>query len=249
MRFVWLLTAFFVAAPALAQSPANESAKKARELLDQVVTALGGAAFRSLKTARLEGRLYAFRRGDLSGLAQVVEYVRYPDKQREEYGQNKEEIQIVNGDKGWTVDINGVKPLSTEEMKEYHEAESLRAFYILRYRLGEAGSTVEYAGRELWENREVDLVRFFDAENRAVTISLDRSTHLPGRAVRVRRDPKTRERIEETEIFSNYFTSNGVTAPRHLMRLRNGNRIFEAFIREVRYNMELPESLFTPPPR
>ena len=76
-----------------------------------------------------------------------------------------------------------------------------------------------------------------------------RSTHLPARVVWVRRDPQTRERIEETEIFSNYLASNGVTAARHIMRLRDGNRIFEAFIREVRYNMEFPDSLFTPPAR
>ena len=249
MKFVALLSALFIVVPALPQAPAGEPEKKARELLGQTVTALGGPAFRNLKTSRIEGRIYAFRRGGLSGLAQVVEYVRYPDKQREEYGKGKEEIQIVNGDKGWTLDIHGAKPLSAQEMKEYRETESMHGFYILRYRLGEEGSTVEYGGRDLWENREVDAVRFIDAENRTVTFSLDRLTHLPVRVVWVRRDPQTRERIEETEIFSNYLTSNGVTAARHIMRLRNGNRIFEAFIRGVRYNMEFPDSLFTPPAR
>ncbi len=249
MNYVVLLGALLVAAPAFAQLPVNaQSAAKARELLDQTVAALGGDAFRNVKTSRLEGRVYGFRRGDLSGLAQVVQYIRYPDRSREEYGENKEEIQISNGDKGWMIDINGVHPVPEEEMKSRRESASMRAFYILRYRLGEAGSLVEHAGREIWENREVDLVRFVDGENRVLTFWLDTSTRLPARTQWVHRDPKTRERIEEIETFGNYFTRNGIVTPRRIVRLRNGTRVFEAIIREAYYNLPHPDSLFQPPP-
>ena len=57
-------------------------------------------------------------------------------------------------------------------------------------------------------------------------------------------DPKTRERIEEEEFLSNYFTGQGITAPRHMMRQRYGTRIFEAFVQKVYYNLPLPDSLF-----
>ena len=247
MKFVVLLSAFFIALPALPQAPARESGTRARELFDQTVSALGGPAFQNLKGSRLEGRIYSFRRGDLAGFAQVVQYVRLPDQSREEYGEDKEEIQISNGDQGWTIDINGVKPLPAEEMKENRGLQSMRAFYILRYRLGEEGSIVESGGRDFWENREVDLVRFIDRENRAVTFSLDRTSHLPLRTVWVRRDPKTRERIEETEVFSNYFTRDGIAAPRRIVRERSGTRIFEAVIQDVLYHLNIPDSLFTPP--
>lgn len=247
MKFVLLLLFLIPAAPAILPGQTGESARKAKELLDQAVAALGGDAFLSVKTARMEGRLYGFKQDSLSGLARVVEQVRYPDKRREEYGKDKDEIQIVNGDKGWTVDIHGAKALSAEEMKKYWEAESMSAFYILRYRLGEEGSTLESAGKDLWDFREVDLVRFIDGQNRTATFSLDRSSHLPLRVVWMHRDSKTRERIEETEILSNYFTSQGITAPRHILRQRNGSKIFEAFIQEGSYNIDLPDSLFTAP--
>lgn len=225
----------------------EDTPSQARNLLQQAVVALGGDAFRNLQTRRIEGKLYSFSRGGLSGLADVVEYIRYPDKRREEYGKDKETVVIINGQQGWTVDIHGVKAASAEEMKDYWEAESMSAFYILRYRLDEPGSTLEYGGRDLWEHREVDRVRFIDAENRTATFFLDPQTHLPLRVAWARRDPQTRERMEEVEILFNYFTQQGVTAPRYVSRERNGTRIYEAFIREIQYNLGLADSLFTAP--
>jgi len=249
MNFAALLLALLTAAPAFSQSAVNPaSAAKARELLDQAVAALGGDAFKNVETSRLDGRVYAFRRGGLSGLAQVVQYIRYPDKTREEYGEKKEEIHIYNGDMGWTIDINGVKPVPEGEMKTRKESASMRAFYVLRYRLGEEGSLVEYGGREFWENREVEVVRFVDRDNRVLTFWLDISTKLPVRTIWVHRDPQTRERIEEIETFANYFTRNGISTPRRVMRVRNGTRVFEAVIREAQYNIPHPDSLFQPPP-
>ena len=124
----------------------------------------------------------------------------------------------------------------------------MRAFYVLRYRLGEGGSLVEYVGRELWENREAEVVRFVDGENRVLTFWLDSLSKVPVRTVWVHRDPKTRERIEEIETFGNYFARNGITMPRRIVRLQNGTRVFEAVIREAYYNLPHPDSLFLPPP-
>jgi outer membrane lipoprotein-sorting protein len=196
----------------------------------------------------MEGRVYGFQRGDLTGMTQVVQYIRFPDRSREEYGEKKEEITVSNGDKAWMIDINGVHPVPEEEMKSRREASSMRGFYVLRYRLGEEGSIVEYVSRDLWENREVDVVRFVDKENSVLTFWLDSSTALPARTVWVHRNPQTRERIEEVEVFGNYFNRNGIQTPRRVVRLRNGTRVFEAVIREARYNIPHPDSLFLPPP-
>jgi len=249
MNFTFLLLALVVTAPAFGQMPVNpESAAKAEELFERAVEALGGEAFLQVETGQFEGRVYGFRRGDLSGLAQVVQSVRYPDQSREEYGEKKEEIQISSGDQGWMIDINGIHPVPEEEMKSRLEARAMRAFYVLRYRLDEEGSIVEYVGRDIWENREVEVVRFVDKDNDVLTFSLDSSTALPVRTTWVHRDPVTRERIEEVETFGNYFTRGGIATPRRTVRLRNGTRVFEAVIREAHYNVPHPDSLFQPPP-
>lgn len=249
MNFAYLLLALVVTAHAFAQMPVNaESAAKAKSLFNRAVEALGGDAFLHVESAQFEGRVYGFQRGDLTGLAQFAQYVKYPDQSREEYGEKKEEIQITNGDKGWMIDINGVHPVPEDEMKSRRESRSMRAFYVLRYRLGEEGSIVEYVNRDLWENREVDVVRFVDKDNDVLEFSLDSSTALPARTTWVHRDAKTRERIEEVETFGNYFTRDGIVTPRRTVRLRNGTRVFEAVIREAHFNMPHPDSLFVPPP-
>jgi hypothetical protein len=249
MKLAYLLLTLVVTAPAFPQMPVNpESAGKAKALFERAVEALGGDAFLQVQSAQFEGRVFGFRRGDLSGLAQLVQYVRYPDQSREEYGEKKDEIQITNEDKGWMIDINGVHPVPEEEMKSRRESRSMRAFYVLRYRLGEEGSIVEYVSRDVWENREVDVVRFVDRENNVLTFSLESSTALPARTTWVHRDPQTRERIEEVETFGNYFTRDGVATPRRTVRLRNGTRVFEAVIREAQFNVPHPDSLFQPPP-
>ena len=243
--FPLLVLAWVTTAPLWGQTA--ESSSKGRELLDRAIQALGGDAFLKVKTAKFGGRVYAFSRGSLSGLAKVVEYVRYPHQRREEYGKEPDTIEIFNGDGGWTIDIHGAKPFSAEELRRYREQELMDGFHILRYRLEEPDSWVEYAGRDFVGNRAAEVVNFTDRENRTAAFSLDAQTYLPLRVLWLRRDPETRGRIEETELLSNYFTAQGITAPRHLLRQRDGNRIFEAFIQETSYNLDLPDSLFVPP--
>ena len=244
MKAGFWVTLLALASPALLPAQALEKSEQARALLDQSVEALGGEAFLNLKSEKMEGRVYSFRRDQLTGLATFVSYTRYPDQQREEYGKNKETIMVYSEDKGWEIDIHGVKPVPEEEMEIRRERKSMSAFYILRYRLQEPGILLEYAGRDLLGVQAVDVVNFVDADNRVVTFYLDRLTHLPVRTVWIRRDPKTRQRIEEEEILSNYFTGQGVTAPRQITRQRHGTKIFEAFVQKVQYNLPLPDSLF-----
>ncbi len=244
MKTVFWVILLAITASAALPALAQDKAEQGRKLLQQAIAALGGEAFLNLKSVKMEGRVYSFRRDQLTGLSTFVAYTRYPDQQREEYGKNKETILVYSGDQGWEIDIHGVNPLTEEEMKTHLERESMSAFHILRYRLGEPGILLEYAGRDFLGAQAVEVVNFIDAENRVATFYLDRLTHLPARVVWVRRDPKTRERIEEEEFLSNYFTGQGITAPRHMMRQRYGTRIFEAFVQKVYYNLPLPDSLF-----
>ncbi|MBI2817662.1 MAG: hypothetical protein HYX72_12055 [Acidobacteria bacterium] len=246
MRTAILLAALAVTLPAIGSSRQEGGAEKGRTLLQQAVAALGGDAFNKVKSQKLAGRVYAFRHDNLSGLAVVTEYIRYPDQQRDEYGKKKEEIEIVNGDKGWRIDWRGAKPISAEELRAQKERRAMGTLHILRYRLNEPGADIQYAGRDFLDNREVELVNFTDQDNRTATIALDRITHLPVRRVWVHRDPKTNQRVEETEILSNYSNVQGIAAPRHLMRKQGDRKVFEAFIQTIQYNIEIPDSMFVP---
>ena len=229
------------------QSQVPDTSKKGRELIQQAIEALGGDAFLNLKTEKAEAKIYSFHRNNLSSLATATQYIGYPDKEREEYGKRKDEIEIINGNKGWTLDPSGVRPIPQAEMQSYLERQSMSALYILRYRLKEPDSILEYAGHDILDNREVDLVNFIDARNRTATYALDSATHLPSQLVWERRDPKTGERRENTEVLSNYSKQQGVAMPRHLLRKENDVKVYEEFIQDVQYNLDLDELLFIPP--
>ena len=247
MKSVVLLALISLAAIPSLLGQAPDSSARARALLDQAIAALGGEAFLHLKTQKTEGRVYLFRRNALAGFTTVTEYVLYPDQERREYGKEQDEAEIVSGNKGWKISPHGVLPFPLREVQRHRQQQSMSAFRILRYRLREEGSILEYAGRDLLNNRQVDLVNFIDRDNRTASIALDSSTHLPLQVLRATRDPQNGQRIEDREILSNYSEKQGITAPRHILRMEGGTKVFESFIRDVQYNEELSDLLFIPP--
>src|SRR5215467_13679218 len=54
--------------------------------LDEMIDALGGQAFLDAEDIHTNGRVYAFTRGDLSGLDTFADYIKFPDMERTEFG-------------------------------------------------------------------------------------------------------------------------------------------------------------------
>jgi hypothetical protein len=95
------------------------------------------------------------------------------------------------------------------------------------------------------DNRPVDIVNITDADNRTVTVSLDQSSRLPVRQLYVRRDPKTRDRLEEVTIFSKYRDAGGgVQWPFAIQRLRNDEKVYQIYSESVEINQGLTDELF-----
>src|SRR5262249_15284955 len=64
----------------------DASAAKAKQLLNQVISAMGGDAYLQARESYCEGRLAHFEHnGDLSGYTLFYDYWRLPDKNRTEY--------------------------------------------------------------------------------------------------------------------------------------------------------------------
>src|SRR5881275_1155963 len=93
-------------------SPPDANAVKARQLLNQMVQALGGQAYLSYQTIEQEGRLYGFSHGRPVGVgAPFWRFWRWPDKERIELTKQRDIIQIWDCDKGWEVTFRGTRPL------------------------------------------------------------------------------------------------------------------------------------------
>lgn len=242
--FAWAL----LAAPVAAQDvllPA-QSAAKARELIKQAIEALGGEAYLSVKDVSCTGRLAQFAsQGDLGGYVKIYDYVLLPDKNRTEYSDKHNIIEVNNGDQGWTLDKGGVTDAPPGAGETYLEGLKRNMDQLLRYRLKEEGMVFRYGGSDVVDLRPVDWVEVQDSERRITRMAIEKSTRLPLRAVYITRDAETRQRIEETEYFSNYFVVNGVQTPKQIARERNGRKVYQVFWSGCQYNTALTASFFT----
>ncbi len=235
---------------AAAQNPdalmPEESARKAKALLQQVVQALGGPAYLHVRESVCDGRLAQFgHNGELTGYETFKDYWRYPAQNRTEYGKKSTIIDLYSGDAGWTLDKGGVTEEPAGAVSDFQEQTKKDMDNLLRLRLNEEGMTFRYGGSGIVDLKQVDWVEIVDSDRRTFRIAIDRSSHLPMRSVIVTRNDTTRERTEEVTIYSNYHDIAGVQMPKQVTRDRDGRRVYQAFYFDCQINPGIPDELFT----
>jgi hypothetical protein len=235
---------------AFAQNPQDmmpeESAAKAKEILQQAIQALGGTAYLNLRDATCEGRLSQFgHAGELNGFEKFVDYTIPPFKDRTENLPKRNIITVMDGDKGWTLDRGGVSDASGADIAHFEEDTKKDLDYILRTRIKEHNMIFRYGGPDIVDLKEADWVELVDSDNRTIKIAFARSTHLPLRKIVDTRDANTRMKTDELEYYSNYHPINGVETPFQITRERNHIKIYQVFFDKCEYNTNLSDSLFT----
>jgi len=239
----------------VAVGAAAQTANRGRAIVEQSLAALGGPTFLAMENRVEQGRLYSFYREQLNGLATARVYTKYEQptgpiatKERQSFGKKEEDYAFLFTDKeGLQVTFRGVRPLPAGQYEKYVDTTQRNIFYLLRYRLDELGMVFEFKETAVFDNNPVEIVNITDAENRMVTVYFHRTTHLPIRQVFVRRDPETKERMEEMTVFNKYRDVSGVMWPWSVVRFRNGSKIFEMYSESVSINGKLDENLFAPP--
>jgi hypothetical protein len=245
-----------VAAPIFAQN----KQELGRKILEESLRTLGGEAFLNVRDRTETGRVYSFYREQLTGLARATIYTRYltpaipsePGKvyvrERQSFGKEEDYAVLFDETKGWQITFRGARPIPSETLQRDQISTMRNLFYILRQRLKEPGLIIESQGTDVFDNQPVDVIDIVDSENNTVTVYIHRSTKLPVRQLFYRRDPKTRERIEEATVFSKYRdVGGGVLWPFTIQRSRSGEKIFEIYSESVEINQDLPDNLFTLP--
>jgi hypothetical protein len=235
--------------------------ERGQRVIEEALAALGGDRFLAMQDRVESGRAYSFFREELSGLSRATIYTRYlrrPDpplpgslwvRERQSFGKQENAGAVLFTDgKGYQITFRGARPLPQETLDRYKESTLHNIFYILRQRLGEPGWLFDSRGADIFENQPVEVVDITDADNRTVTVLFHRSSKLPLRQVFYRRDPQTRERIEELAVYSKYRdVGGGVQWPHTIQRVRNGEKIFEIYSETVAVNQSLTDSLFLLP--
>ena len=252
--FAGLLNVALAGSPAFA---AESSKARGKQLIDKVIDALGGDAFRNMQTRTETGRAYSFYHDQLNGLSVARIYTKYlqPDAsakilemQRQVFGKKLEDAVLFTTNEAFDVTYRGAKPLADDRVKQFRETTLHDVFYILRERLSEPGLEFEAAGADVIENQPVQAIDIFDAENRNVRVWVNSDTFLPSKQRFYRWDPIINDRREEVTRYSKYRdVGNGVMWPHATERERDTEKIFELYSEKVTVDDQLPDSMFELP--
>lgn len=257
MRFITLFAASLLAIASAAQNPpAQKSAqelahedpgvKKARTVLDRMIQALGGQAFMSVQDMQQQGRTYGFYHGNPTGQGSLFwRFWKWPDKDRYELTKQRDVIIIYNGDQGWEITYKGTRAEDADEMKEYLRSREYSLNNILRGWLKQADTALFYEGMGLAQDKQVDKVTIINGKGDSVTLFIDQLSHLPVKKSYLVRDPVSREKDEEAEVFDNWRPEQGINTAHTMVLMHNGDITRQRFIQSVSYNQSIPDSKFT----
>ncbi len=224
----------------------EQSTAKGRQILDQLITGLGGPTYLDVKDSDCEGRLARFgHNGEMTGYTNFKDFWRYPDANRTEYSKKGVIINLYAGDKGWTLDKGGVSELSAASVADFQDQSKRDIHNLLRRRLNEPGMVIRYGGADVVDLRPIDWVDITDADGHNFRLAIDKTTHLLVRSVVSTADKTNESRDVETNIYTNFQLMDGVRTAMQIAQDRNGRRSSQVFFATCKYNSNLPADLFT----
>jgi hypothetical protein len=135
-----------------------------------------------------------------------------------------------------------------EDLAEHIHRRDHSLEVVLRGWLKEPGTALFYEGSALVESKPVEKISIVNSRNDSVTLYLDAYSHLPVKKTYLVRDPVSRERDEEGELYDHYKLMQGIMTPFNLVRYHNGEMVRQLFMNKVEYNLATSDALFTPPP-
>lgn len=233
------------ATPAQTAQPEDENARHAHQIVDQMITALGGDAYLNMQDYESEGRSYGFSHGE-SGLGfPVWRFWRWPDKERVELTKQRDVIQIFNGDSAWEITYKGTAAVPPPALEEYKLQRDHSLPQIVRVWRKSADVVYFYAGSAVAEQKPVDHVTIYNGQD-SVDLFIDINSHLPIKKTFVHRNEQYHDKDTEEETWGNYRTVQGIATPYDYQRKHNGDIVVQRFITKITYNKGLPDSLFMP---
>src|SRR3954467_3225813 len=235
--------------PPAAQTVAPEdaaNAKQARAVPDQMIAALGGAAYLNIQDMEQKGRTYGFdHNGEAADAgAPFVRYWKWPDKDRVELLKHRDWILVYNGNEATETTYHGTHPLEPKALKSYLERRSYSLEQVIRQWLNDPKTALYYDGQTIPENKQAEEVSMIASDHRGVTLYIDANSHLPLRKTYMTRDAETGDRLEEVETFDNYRLIQGIQSPTTITRYKNNIMTGQRFISTVTYNSGIPDSKF-----
>jgi hypothetical protein len=256
-----VLAAVLVPQPLLAQASEIPSAapppvssqdqdKRGRQLLQQMVEALGGEAWLHRTTMMREGHTASFFRGAPTlNVVDFWDYTRFadaaqPEAERIEFTKKHDVVQIWTPSNGYEITYKGNKPLPEEQVQDYLRRRSHSVEAIIQSWLKQPDIVVLYEGTTMVERRMAEKVTLLGADNDAVTLELDANTHLPLRRSFRARNTTFKDYDEDEEQYEDYHLIQGIQTPLSVSRYHNGDLANQRFFTKVEYDVPVTAEMF-----
>ena len=235
--------------PAQTGNEAQANQAKARALLDQMIAALGGQAYLNVQDSYTEGRYGRFHNEVLVGGTVFFRYWRWPDEERYELTKDRDIVELYLDDKAYEVTFRGSRELNPAKDNNLRLALKRRHYSlerVLREWLKDPKTILLDEGPTLADNKMAERITVINGRDEAVSILVSPDTHLPIQKSFTIRDPKSRERDQEDEIYDNWRMVQGVNTPYSVVLKHNGLIVRQQYLFNASYNIQPPESYFTP---
>jgi hypothetical protein len=250
MKFLKVLCVLLAGVSAAAPvQTAQSNEDKAHTLVSQMVTALGGQAYLTVQDSYSEGRYGRFHNEVMAASNVFFRYWKWPDQERYEITEQRDVVYIFQGDREYEVIYRGSTELNPQKDDNVRQALLRRRHtldVVLRTWLNAPGTILLDEGPTVAESRMAEKVTIINANNDSVTVLISTDSHLPIAKIFSVRDPQSRERDEEAEIYGNWRMVQGVNTPYSIQTKRNGQLIRTESLSSITYNTHPPESYFTP---
>jgi hypothetical protein len=225
---------------------ADADARKARQIVDRGIQALGGNAYLTIHDIEEQGRGWGFHHGQSTGGDLFWSFYEYPDKERVEYTKERDVARVFVGDKGYEITYRGPRPVEQKDLTDYLRQRHYALDVVLRTWVNDPGVIFLYEGNAIAAQHPAEQVTLINAKNESVTLDFDAGSHLPIRKAFEWRDPVDRQKNLEEEIYDNYRQISGVMVPFNVTRLFNGDMSRQRFVFAATINQPLDEAMFNP---
>ena len=240
-----------------AQSIDPNDPQAGHKLLDKMIEALGGDAWRNRTNYFADGQVGSFYKSAANPyVTQFERYVRFKpfgqrtiivSKQGVLIPTTKRDVaEIWTTDKGYEVTYKGKKELPEKDVEEFFLYQNHSLDTVMLQWLKQPGVLVSYLGTQLVDRKVADRVSILTESNDGVTIDLDENTHLPINISFKWRDPTYHDFNTEMQEFDDYHPIDGVMTALTLTRFHNGDMTTQIFLKDVRYNIQFPPDLLDP---
>jgi hypothetical protein len=226
---------------------AGENLRKAKDLIAQAITALGGKAYLNIRDRELQGRTFGFHHGRSSGNGVLFwGFSQFPDKERDELTPQRDVSELYVGNKAWEITYKGAHPLEEKDVADYLRRRRFSLDTLLRTWVNDPNVVLIYDGNATAAQHPALQVTLINAQNESVTIDFDADTYLPVKKSFEWRDPVDRQKNLEEEVYENYRFVAGTMAPYNITRFFNGDMASERFLFNVTINQGLDQAMFDP---